>query len=177
MDSRRSFCLVVAALVLGSCGAGAPASPATTSAAPTMRPADPTASAFPSPGESTPEPSPGTAPTLVPPAPTSQPTEAPAQTGQPSPPVTMELGLAAMVIADTLRVRSQPRISDDSVMYEPLLANGTKFTVVDGPVPASGYWWYRVELPPGILEGGITQGWVAGGDRDGTPWIVNMGID
>jgi len=80
-------------------------------------------------------------------------------------------------LGDTLRVRSQPRISDDSKMYEPLLPKGTNFSIISGPVFASGYWWYRVELAAGVLHGGITQGWVAEGDHDGTPWIKNIGID
>lgn len=82
-----------------------------------------------------------------------------------------------VTLVDKLRVRSEPRVSDDSIKYEPLLPKGTMITVVGGPVVASGYSWYLVELEKVVLEGGITRGWVAGGDRDGTPWIMARGID
>jgi hypothetical protein len=82
-----------------------------------------------------------------------------------------------VTLVDNLRVRSEPRISDDSIMYEPLLPQGTNFSIVRGPVLASGYSWYLVELAPGLLRDGITQGWVAEGDRDGTQWIKNIPID
>jgi hypothetical protein len=82
-----------------------------------------------------------------------------------------------ITLVDTLRVRSQPRISDDSIKYEPLLPKGTTFETISGPVFDSGYWWYRVKLAAGVLQGGITEGWVAEGDRDGTPWIKNIPID
>ena len=45
---------------------------------------------------------------------------------------------------DGLRVRSQPRISDDSEKYDPLLPLGTQLYVLDGPMSASGYTWYQV---------------------------------
>ena len=80
-------------------------------------------------------------------------------------------------LVDSVRVRSQPGISEDSIKYEPLLPKGTTFTIVRGPVIASGYSWYLVKLAPGVLRGGITQGWLAEGDRDGTLWIKNIPID
>jgi hypothetical protein len=49
--------------------------------------------------------------------------------------------------------------------------------VVRGPVIASGYSWYLVKLAPGVLHDGITQGWLAEADRDGTLWIKNIPID
>ena len=82
-----------------------------------------------------------------------------------------------ITIVDNLRVRSEPRISDDSTKYEPLLPMGTTFEIVGGPVEASGYSWYLVKLAPGVLRDGITQGWLAEGDRDGTLWIKNIPID
>jgi hypothetical protein len=76
------------------------------------------------------------------------------------------------VLSDTLRVRSKPGISDDSIMYEPRLKKGTRFGYIEGPVAASGYQWYLVDLgADSPLRDGVTQGWVAAGDRDGTPWI------
>ncbi len=74
-------------------------------------------------------------------------------------------------VADRLRVRSQPRVSDDSVRYSPLLPLGTFLEVVDGPISASGYVWYQV-VPIGItLEAEADRGWVAIADHDGTPWV------
>jgi hypothetical protein len=74
------------------------------------------------------------------------------------------------VISDTLRVRSQPGTGPNSIKYEPLLLKGTEFSYLDGPVLASGYEWYLVTLRS-PLGGGVTQGWIAAGDHDGTPWI------
>jgi hypothetical protein len=101
----------------------------------------------------------------------------PAASAQPSPPVALEPGSWAVTLSDTLRVRSQPGVSEDSMMYQPLLRKGTNFSIVRGPTTGSGYWWYDVELAPGILDGGIRRGWVAAGDRDGTPWIAGAPID
>lgn len=80
-------------------------------------------------------------------------------------------------MVNTLRVRSQPNVGAESIKYEPLLGSGTEFEFVGGPADGSGYWWYQVSLAPGILGGGVTRGWIAAGDRDGTPWIQCMGID
>ena len=76
-----------------------------------------------------------------------------------------------VTVTSDVRVRSKPGTEADSVKYEPLLRAGTMLHIVDGPVASSGYWWYRVELETGILRGGITNGWIAAADRDGTPWI------
>lgn len=86
----------------------------------------------------------------------------------------------AMVItvSDDLRVRSKPRVSADSVKYQPLLPVGTVLEVLAGPVAASGYWWYRVRLDEGsTLRDGITTGWVAAADHDGELWIDWYGVD
>ena len=71
-----------------------------------------------------------------------------------------------------LRVRSQPRVSDDSKKFEPLLPLGTELEVVGGPVTGSGYVWYEVAPVSFALTGGADRGWVAMGDHDGTPWIA-----
>jgi hypothetical protein len=70
---------------------------------------------------------------------------------------------------DGLRVRSQPRVSDDSFRYEPLLPLGTDLYVLDGPVSGSGYAWYEV-VP--LTSRTLPSGWVASADRDGEPWIA-----
>lgn len=75
-------------------------------------------------------------------------------------------------VSNSLRVRSLPVVSDDSVKYEPLLPTGTELQVVGGPVDASGYTWYQVEPLSMSLDGGVERGWVASADHDGTPWIA-----
>ncbi len=69
---------------------------------------------------------------------------------------------------DGLRVRSQPRISDDSHKQDPVLPAGTALYVVDGPTSASGYVWYDVAP---LTSRGLPRGWVASADRDGQPWF------
>ena len=77
-----------------------------------------------------------------------------------------------MTVSDDLRVRSEPRVADDSIKYEPLLPLGTELTVLDGPVSGSGYTWY--EVAPVSFTGleGPGQGWVAMAAKDGEPWIA-----
>lgn len=82
-----------------------------------------------------------------------------------------------VTVSDDLRVRSKPRVSADSVKYQPLLAIGTVLEVLAGPVAASGYWWYRMRLVDAPLRGGITTGWVAAADHDGELWIDWYGGD
>lgn len=72
-------------------------------------------------------------------------------------------------IVDGVRVRSQPRVSDDSFEYDPVLPVGTPLYVLSGPVSASGYTWYEVvPLAPRTLHGG----WVAIASRSGDPWLA-----
>jgi serpin B len=106
--------------------------------------------------------------------PSSSPTVAP--TSAPSlEPAALAPGSMAVTVSDRLRVRSQPRVSDDSARYEPLLPTGTQLLVVEGPVQASGYDWYRVAPVSLTLSGGATEGWVAAADHDGTPWVAAAG--
>lgn len=84
-------------------------------------------------------------------------------------PVQLPLGLRARAVTDGLRIRTRPNLDDDTRIA--LLDLGTKFTLVDGPVPAAGYWWYRVNDVAVALPGGATGGWVASASRKGTPWI------
>ena len=43
---------------------------------------------------------------------------------------------------------------------------------------SSSYWWYRVHIEDGLtLRNGITIGWVAAADHDGTRWIDWQGGD
>jgi hypothetical protein len=87
--------------------------------------------------------------------------------------------MVAEVVTDDLRVRTSPGVSDSSVMLEPLLGRGTMLYVVEGPVEATGYGWYRVQLfgraltEPGddVDQQEIEQGWVAGADKNGEVWV------
>jgi hypothetical protein len=75
----------------------------------------------------------------------------------------------AVTIVDELRVRSKPRISDDSYKFEPLLPGGTPLYILDGPISASGYTWYEV-APLGSRT--LPHGWVAASSRTGEPWLA-----
>ena len=77
--------------------------------------------------------------------------------------------LGVVVATDGLRVRSLPTVGDESKRLEPTLPEGLRFYVADGPVPADGYAWYQVQ-PYGGREP-FPFGWIAGGSRDGEPWI------
>ena len=87
----------------------------------------------------------------------------------------MAVGAVVKTVSGDLRARSQPRVSDDSIKYEPLLPLGTQLQVIGGPVEASGYTWYQVEPLDFSLAEGVTRVWVAAADHDGTPWIGAIG--
>jgi serpin B len=57
-------------------------------------------------------------------------------------------------------------------MYEPVLPLGTELTVLDGPVSASGYVWYKVAPVSFVGLEGPGYGWVAMAGTDGEPWIA-----
>jgi len=127
------------------------------------------------------QPLPSSSPT---PVPVSQPpTSAPSLTPAPSPtlvapspkPTGPSVGGVVITLADDgLRVRSQPRIGDDSFAFEPLLPLGTELYVLDGPVAASGYDWYQV-VP--LASQDQPTGWVASAGKDGEPWIEASAFD
>lgn len=78
----------------------------------------------------------------------------------------------AEVVSGRLRIRSAPRVADDSIKHEPLLDVGDRLLVLGGPVVASDYEWYEVTAwRPGNLYASWPVGWVARGDHDGNPWI------
>lgn len=83
-------------------------------------------------------------------------------------------GVVTTLADDGLRVRSEPRVSDDSFKLEPLLPLGSKLYVLNGPVSASGYIWYEV-VP--LSSRKLPSGWVASADRDGKPWIAAGNFD
>lgn len=107
-----------------------------------------------------------------------------AASGSPSPPITpataptpsaavLSTDSIAAVVTDGLRVRTEPRVADDSRKLEPLLPRRTQVYVVDGPTRASGYDWYLVRP----LADSFPSGWVAAADHDGTPWLGSAPID
>lgn len=78
----------------------------------------------------------------------------------------------AQVVSGRLRIRSEPRVADDSVKHEPLLDVGVRLFVLDGPVVANDYEWYQVTAwHPQDPVASWPVGWVSRGDHDGTQWI------
>lgn len=78
----------------------------------------------------------------------------------------------ATVVSPRLRVRSEPRVAEDSIKFEPLLDVGDRLLILAGPVVANDYAWYQVSAwRPGDLGSSWPVGWVARGDHDGTPWL------
>ena len=82
------------------------------------------------------------------------------------------LNTVVVTVSDRVQVRSEPRVSDDSIKYEPVLPLRTELLVLDGPVSASGYTWYQVA--PVSFDGldGPGYGWVAMAGTDGEPWVA-----
>jgi len=119
-----------------------------------------------------------TVPTLV--ASSASPTVSPtARSASASPTVSptprpgqLHIGSLAWTVSDRLLVRSEPRVSDDSIKYQPVLPLGTELLVIGGPVSAFGYVWYEIEPVTFVLANGIRRGWVAMAARDGEPWIA-----
>jgi hypothetical protein len=103
--------------------------------------------------------------------PTPAATPSPRPTASPMPTPTASsvmVDTVAVTLVDGLRVRSKPRVSDDSFKYEPPLPLGTQLYVLDGPVSASDYTWYEV-VP--LASRAHPRGWVASASRDGEPWL------
>jgi len=100
------------------------------------------------------------------------PTPASRGPASPTPAPDRFVGMVAVTVSDKLRVRSEPRVSDDSIKYEPVLPLGTKLIVLDGPISGSGYTWYQVSPVSVANLDGPGFGWVAKADKDGEPWIA-----
>jgi serpin B len=129
------------------------------------------ASSDPSPTSVTPTSAPRLTPSAQTPSAAAAATPVPIATVSPAPSDPL-LGAVVVTVSDRLRVRSEPRVSDDSIKYEPLLPLGTELRVVGGPVSASEYVWYQVEPVSFTLSDGVERGWVAIADHDGEPWIA-----
>ena len=92
--------------------------------------------------------------------------------GTDEPSVTLEADTLAEVIITELVVRTKPSVADDSRILEPVLGEGQRLFVVQGPKQASGYFWYLVQP---LTDPDATQtlpfGWVSSADRNGEPWL------
>jgi hypothetical protein len=112
------------------------------------------------------------------PSPSATPSLSPSPTGsvvtEPMPTNALVGTVVTTIANDGLRVRSNPRISDDSYKLEPLLRVGLPLYVLDGPVSASGYAWYEVVS---LTSRALPSGWIASADRDGEPWIKAGAFD
>ena len=158
--SRRFGALLLATmLAAGACASPTPSATALPVASPTS-PAPSIA-----PGSASPISSPTAPPTA---SPTASPTPAPTQT----PVALLAKGALALTVTDAVRVRSEPRVADDSLKYTPVLPAGASLVVTGGPVVASGYTWIEVSPLSVTLDGGVDTGWVAVADHDGTPWVA-----
>jgi hypothetical protein len=123
-------------------------------------------------GSSSPTASPSTAtpagspPPATPPASTSAPASGPAGTNGDI----LAPDMIGLVATDDLRVRS--KAGTGGKVQKRLLDAGTLVYVIAGPVEANGYRWYHVQpFGPGERALGLPSGWVAAGDKDGTPWL------
>ena len=158
---RSKFVLVVAAVLLWGCSSSRP----TPSPTQVPGPASPTASLAAS----------AAAPAAVPP-PSPFATEAPIEPsitdGGGDLHVDPLLNTVVVTVADRVRVRSEPRVSADSIKYEPVLPMRTELIVLDGPVSASGYTWYQVAPVSFAGLDGPGYGWVAWASTDGEQWIA-----
>ena len=164
---------LVVVLVVAACSPSSTAS----SAAPASGTARVAATSQPVPAVVTPTPA-SSAPAVQPTAAaTTRPSPTPRATPR-SPSLASDpyLGRAVVTVIAGLRIRSQPRVSDDSIKHEPLLPLGTDLFVLEGPVSASGYTWYRV-VPLSFSQLELSRGWIAAASRDGEPWIAPAGIE
>ena len=161
-DQRPILLLLSAVLLVAGCSRSAASVASAPSAAPS-----PTVAPTATPASS---PTPATPPSPTPAVATARPT---ATADWPSNPGKVRAGTAAVTVVDGVRVRSKPAVSDDSAKFEPLLPLGTRVSVLDGPVSASGYDWYDVKPVAGTLPGG----WVASRGRDGDLWLVAADFD
>jgi hypothetical protein len=110
-----------------------------------------------------------------------QPSSTPART-EPSPPTAVSASPASpspvvfardsvvVTLENRLRVRSKPGVEADSKLLEPLLPAGTTLFVLEGPLVASGYEWYRV-VPIAPRDRTLPHGWVARSSHKGVPWL------
>jgi hypothetical protein len=82
----------------------------------------------------------------------------------------------AQVVTTDLVVRSLPEISNSSAVDPARMPIGFLAYILDGPVAADGYDWYKVApFPPtlsDVVEAHPEFGWLAAAGKDGEPWIA-----
>ena len=149
--SVRFLALAQVAFVLAACSA-VPGTTSSTSSSPTSEPSSVAVSA---------------------PPPSVEPSASAPGDGVGLPGVGIPPDTYARVVVDNLRVRSKPEVSDGSKKLEPLLQDGVRLLILDGPLLASGYDWYQVKpiFDADTPEGGYPFGWVARAGKDGESWI------
>lgn len=152
---RELLVLIVVGALVWACGSSRPSSRSTQSPGPVQSIASPGAS-------------------ITPPTSSGQPIGQGVTDGVDNQDADSLLNAVVVTVSDRLRVRSQPRVSDDSIKYEPVLPLGTELLVTDGPVSASGYTWYKVEPVSFAGLDGPGYGWVAMAGKDGEPWIERV---
>ena len=166
MNARRRAASFLLGVILAACaGTPAPPAPAGSSApaALSATPAVATGLAIERAEAAAATPSPATPPA---PAPPPTPGPAPVATLVPTPPEDPVVGRMAVVVTDTrLAVRTAPGTGSDSKVLDRYLYPRQRAEVLEGPVLASGYPWYRVRVNE-------DEGWVAGESRTGDPWLA-----
>lgn len=108
------------------------------------------------------------------PATSASPGSSPTPNPTPTPTPTFQVPGIAEVLVDSLRVRTRPEISDNSIRLVPLLSKPRRIALLEGPVMASGYNWFFVaplDLGTTFAPIGSLGGWVGSASRDGEPWI------
>jgi anti-sigma factor RsiW len=104
--------------------------------------------------------------TSIPSTPAPSPT--PVATPAPDPGAPLQVGdVVAMVTDGRLVIRTLPETGPNSALFKTRLYAGQRALVLEGPVDADGYPWYRIRV-------GDIEGWASAGDRDGTPWLSRV---
>jgi hypothetical protein len=157
----RRFLVVLLAAIITACGSAAPPLP---SAEPSIA---------------------GPSPAMTPSS-SAEASDTPEETVEPAPtpgPEAISAGDLVETAADRLQLRDEASLAAPS---QGALRLGTPAIVVEGPLEADGYPWYRigfVGLPwgsgcatgpddDGLISGCWDVGWVAGADPDGSAWLV-----
>lgn len=83
-------------------------------------------------------------------------------------------GTSGITVSPNLRVRSEPGLTSER--FE-LLADGTSVWVVEGPVVAADYEWFKVIVPSVDSGDGVPRvGWVAASDHGAERWLSRQTI-
>jgi len=90
------------------------------------------------------------------------PKQSPPSCGSAPPPrmVVNHYGRVTFTTGQPVRLRTGPGTGSQVIA---LLPEGTQFIVIDGPRCVGSYWWWRVQVRPGVLPRTLSSGWVAEG--------------